>query len=121
MKNATPTGQTGYVAASAADREPDHSALPRNPLVAIATALIGPLLGLFRRRGTPTAVESTRLEHYRSTPISLTHPGRNKDQARITQGSNNDAPERRSVTVRAYTRSAPAGRTASRKGGCSHG
>jgi len=118
MQNDT---STGYVAASAADREPTGSALPRNPLVAFATALIGPLLGLFRRRGTPTAVEKTKLETYRSTPVSTRPTGRNSDQAVIMRRSSGDAPERRTIAVRGYTRSVPVGRTAARKGGRHHG
>ena len=113
--------ETRYVAASAADQAPVIPVLTRNPFVAIATALIGPLLGLFRRRGTPTEVEKTRLEHYRSTPLTPTRPGRLEEHSRITEGSLNDAPDRRTVSVRSYVRSVPAGRTAAQKGGRRHG
>lgn len=118
MKNDPPTEN---VAAPAADPGPVFPVLNRNPLVALALALINPLLGLLRRRETPAAVEKTKLETYRSTPVAAVPSGRNKDQTRITQGSNKDAPERRSVPVRSHLRSAPLGRTAALKGGCRHG
>lgn len=90
MKSDTQS-EVRYVAAPAADRAPVIPVL-NNPLVALAAALINPLLGLFRREN-PAEVENNNQKHA----------------------------SRRAVSVRAHTRSAPAGRTAARKGGRSHG
>jgi hypothetical protein len=59
-------------AVQTAGRELIVSALQRNPLVAVATALIGPIIGLFRgrRNVAPTEVRKMKLESYSSSPVS---------------------------------------------------
>jgi hypothetical protein len=56
-------------AASAAGRELVIPVLQRNPLIALASALIGPILGLFKRRTPPPTVRRLRLESYSSSPV----------------------------------------------------
>lgn len=56
--------------AATAGRQLIDTALQRNPVVAIATALIVPLLSLFRRRSrTAASVEKMKLESYRYQPV----------------------------------------------------
>ena len=66
-------------AAQAAGRELIVSALQRKPIVAIATALIGLIAGLFRRRANaaPTEVRKMKLESFSSSPIAPP-PGRRR-------------------------------------------
>jgi hypothetical protein len=66
-------------AVQTAGRELIVSALQRNPLAAVATALIGPILGLFRRRrnAAATEVRKMKLESYTSSPVSPP-PGRRR-------------------------------------------
>ena len=97
MKN-NPDSETN-AAVQTAGRELIVSALQRNnPLVAIATALIGPVLGLFRRRSKmANEVNQLKLETYSSRPVaapvlpasvSLRRVGGSpKDDRRMTEGS----------------------------------
>ncbi len=57
--------------AQAAGRALATTVLQRNPIVAVAAALLGPLIGLFRRRGgtPPVTVNKMKLESYSSTPV----------------------------------------------------
>jgi hypothetical protein len=107
------TTTTDNAAATAAGQGLITSVLQRNPLVALGAALLGPIVGLFRRRSAPTAVEKTRLEHFRSCPVTGTNPGANKDANRNHEGTKKDAPIRR-------IRRVPAGATLLQKGGKSH-
>ncbi|ACB76724.1 hypothetical protein [Opitutus terrae] len=59
--------------AATAGRQLIDTALQRNPVIAIATALVVPLLSLFRRRGrTAASVEKMKLESYRYQPVDST-------------------------------------------------
>ena len=120
MNSETQT-EVRYVAAPAADPGPVIPVLIRNPLVALVSVLIGPILGLFRRRESPTAVVSPPPPSGPAPAASPLPWAPARDQAQGTRGSNNHASEGRTVAVRAYTRHAPAGRTAAQKGGQRHG
>ena len=81
QNSASPAGRTSETnaAVQTAGRELLTAVLQRNPLVAVAAALIGPVLGLFKRRApaTPTQIEKIKLERYRSCPVPppATPPG----------------------------------------------
>lgn len=62
------------------------SALQRNPVVALATAVVGTLVGLFRRRrSSPATIEKLKLESYRSQPLPPA-PGRDTVSRPTTGG-----------------------------------
>lgn len=72
MKTVSDTTDTN-AAAPAVGRELIFSVLQRNPIIAVAAALIGPILGLFRRRrvATTTEVDKLRVERFHSQSLPL--------------------------------------------------
>ncbi len=137
-------------AVQTAGRELIVSALQRNsPLVAIATALIGPIIGLFRgrRNATPTEARKMKLESYSSSPVppppgrrrtfhsgkpggrpvaSRWHPGGNPVPARCAPEAHpvatRCAPEQHPVRLgRTSPPARGAGAVNHNKGGLSHG
>ena len=120
MKTDSPSrsSESNTAVAQSAGRELITSALQRNPIVAIASLVLGPILGLFRRRGSPppTEVQKVKLESYSSRPAGP--EGYPKDYRRITEGSRRHGPRPHGLPwVRL-----PSGRIANpAKGGCHHG
>ena len=111
-------------AEQSAGRELLTATLQRNPLVSLATALIGPVLGLFKGRSqaTPTSIEKLKLERYSSRPVARPYApsghindGRVKEECRKSEGRMssrlNSGP-----TVRAKL-----SRNVKMEGGCYHG
>ena len=71
MKN-NPDSETN-AAVQTASRELLTATLQRNPLVAVATALIGPVIGLFRsRRMAANELSQLKLETYSLRPVAAT-------------------------------------------------
>lgn len=74
-------------AAQAVGRELITSALQRNPIVAVASALIGPILGLFRRPPAAPAAGKDAGRNRRSPHRDRTMiEGQSKDKRRIIEG-----------------------------------
>ena len=97
-----------HAAAQAAGRELISSALQRNPVIALATVAIGPLLGLFRRRGCSLReVQKVRLESYHLRPIMPPVVGRVR---RINEGPPKDDRIRIERTRSGGSRLRPGGR-----------
>jgi hypothetical protein len=85
------------------------AALQRNPLVALATALISPLTGLFRRRQA-TQIERLRLERYSSRPLIRPPTGHRKVTRRNVEGDPDvarSAPEAHPNTTRSRPEARP--------------
>ena len=109
MKNDT---SLDNAAAQAAGRELTTSVLQRNPLIALASALIGPILGLFTRRNPPNEVRQVRLESYSSLPVSPRR--RSRVDATMIEHESNDDRTRSEGTPKRHTSNL-------NRGGHSHG
>lgn len=83
MKNANDSETNAAV--ETASRELIGSALQRNPLVAAAAALVGPIIGLCRgRRPRQNEVNQLKLEAYSSKPAGpAAPPDRRRDASRM--------------------------------------
>lgn len=70
----------------------------RNPIIAVAAALLGPIIGLFRARRVdrPIAVNKMKLESYSETRGQSPELGRAYLERRMSEGRAKEAPIRRS-------------------------
>jgi len=95
-------------AAPAAGRELLDPALQRNPLIAVAAAVIVQILGLFRRRGAraTTSIRKMKLESYSSSPVE-TAANRRVAALERTTITPRSHPDRRSGHVHAGTAASP--------------
>ena len=87
------------------------------------TAVVSPIIGLFRRRPQPTSVEKMKLERYSSTPVSGANEGWSNDGTETVERRSKDVSIRPTSNglPRGGRRRAPNTETSIQKGGCHHG
>jgi hypothetical protein len=134
MKSSVNSTSDTPAAAESAGRELLTGVLQRNPIVAVATALLSPIIGLFQSRrpaparrpadteGSPTEIEKLKVEHYRcgpsAPPVSRCPTGSRQDAYGMPTGSSQRAASR----PRAGLRHGASRRIlASQEGGIHHG
>lgn len=127
MSEQNPKNRIDPTAAGAAGRELIDTALQHNPVIAIATALLVPVLSLFRRRGRPTiaSVEKMKLESYSYRPLDQATAGGSEARGgpgrRAVEGIQKGTPKDRGTSREGPPSGGPRAPAMARKGGYSRG